>query len=295
MKCDDFTISLRTAIKHMASDKSPEVKAFDQQIIIGQKPLLPHNQASKIGIVNNSLTVKSQSQLPTDTRINNISIGSCDCTKVSHVEFINLIMNHGRWGDSDFKQISDSKVKKHISGKEIQKTQIVQKDGKVGIIVFQDIMFARDLDKIIGYLMTVNCPRIIEQDIKSQTYSVWILIEPIEAKKAKKFGEYIIKGVEKTSGRDFHCDLIPKYTHPKGAKFKDNNEIKIPLGSNSKILVDNEFVNAFESMNIGILNITEYVAKIEAYEAIVAEGRMVANGVKDDTELKLLMEEHFSL
>ena len=266
MKCDDFAIALSTAIKHMGSSKSPEITVFDQQTNIGQKSLLPHSQASKIKIDNRILTVKSQSQLPTDTRNSNISIGSCDCTRVSHVELINLILKHGPWGDSDFKSSSESKVKKHMSGREIQKTQIVTKEGKVSWVVFRDIKFMRDVDRIIEYLGSVNWPYVIEQDTKAQTYSVWIFIEPIEAKKAKKFGEYTIKCVEKTNGQKFHCELIPKYTHHKGAKFKENNEMKLPLHPSSKILVGSEFVSTFESLEIGILDIKGHVAKIEAYE-----------------------------
>jgi hypothetical protein len=295
-KCDDFAIALSTAIKHMSSNKSPENTPFDQQNNNGQKPILPHSQASKIKIENNISTVKSQSYIPTDTRNNNnnISIGSCDCTRVSHVEFINLILKHGPWGDRDFKPLSESKVKKHLSSREILKTQIVSKEGKVSWIIFRDIKFMRDVDRVIEYLNSFNCPYVIEQDTKEQTFSVWIFIKPIEAKKAKKFGEYIIKYVEKTNGQKFHCELIPKYTHHKGAKFKENNEMKLPLHPNSKILVCDEFVSTFESLEIGILDIKGHVAKIEAYEAVAAEGKKVAEGVKEDTELNKLVEEHSS-
>jgi hypothetical protein len=58
----------------MASDKSPEVKDFDQQTTIGQKTLLSHSQASKIKIEYNTLTVKIRMQLPTDTRTSNMAM-----------------------------------------------------------------------------------------------------------------------------------------------------------------------------------------------------------------------------
>lgn len=171
-------------------------------------------------------------------------------------------------GNSDLSQLNESKIKRHIDGKKMQKAQVVAKDGKVGWILFRDIKFERDVEKIVKHLNSCNCPFVIEKDTKSQTYGIWVFIEPIEAKKAKKFGEYIIREIEKCDGRNFHCDLIPKYTHPKGAKFKENNEIKLPLHPDSRILIGSDFVSTFESLEIGIVDITTCVAKIEAREAI---------------------------
>lgn len=247
MQCEDFASTIHMAKKHLAS----------------KEPIAPAFQGNKFTIFNQQPKWSGSTELPTY-----ILIGSHVELELSHVKFINLVFSSGEMGASDLSQLSESKVKRHIAGKEIQKMPIVSNNGLASWIQFRDIKLVGDLNRLCSRLKSTNIPYMVEQNTKLQTYNVWIFIKSIDAKCAKKFGENILKDIEKLDQVPLSCDLIPKYTKRNSEKFKENNEIKLPLHPDSRIWVGNEFINTFESLEIGIIDISTCVAKIEACEAL---------------------------
>jgi hypothetical protein len=248
IQCEDFTVALDEAKKHMYGVKSLDGAIEENKIKTG----LPSSEIQNTTIKNTSGADTRQLEL----HINNI-ICSSNCTRVSHVDLLNLILKGALIGASD-SGITKSKANWHMQGKVLQKTKIVSKDNNVHWIQFQDIRFIHDLNRMLKYLQTSNISRFVENNLTDNTYTVWILVNPIEGLKAKKFGEQVIRDIVK-DGEEFHCVLIPKYTHQKGTKFKKNNEIKLPLHPKSRILVDGKFKQTFESLDIGVLDVEKFV------------------------------------
>jgi hypothetical protein len=214
---------------------------------------------------------------------------------VSHVRLLNLIFSSGGMGAGDLSQLSESKIKRHVAGKETQKTSIVSKDGLVRWIQLKDIKLFGDLNRLCTRLKSANIPYMVEQNTKCQTYNVWIFIKPIDAKYAKKFGEKILKDIEKLDRVPIYCDLIPKYTKRNNEKFKLNNEIKLPLHQDSRIFVEEGFTDNFESLKIGIIDLDKFAKMMELRnEAIVAgfNGDRKAQ-IKFIEEYDLISQTHF--
>lgn len=250
IQCKDFTVALDKAKKHMSGEKAQGSPFKEAESKTGS----PSSETQKNKIENKSEASTRQLQPPIV-----YSIGGSNCTRISHVELLNLILRPTTIGASDL-NLSKSKANWHMLGKIPQKTKIVSKESLIHWIQFQDIRFIYDLNRMLKYLQTLNIPCFVEINLTSNTYTVWILVNPIEGLKAKKFGEQVIRDIEK-DGEEFHCVLLPRYTNKKGAKFKKNNEIKLPLHPKSQILVDGEFKQTFESLDIGVLDIEKFVNK----------------------------------
>ena len=277
MQCGDFGSTILMAKKHLASNK----------------PIAPTFQAEKFAIGNQQSKLSGSTELPTCNC--NILIGSLVETEVSHDRLLNLIFSSGGMGAGDLSQLSESKIKRHIAGKETQKTSIVSKDGLVRWIQFKDIKLFGDLNRLCTRLKSANIPYMTEQNTKCQTYNVWIFIKPIDAKYAKKFGEKILKDIEKLDRVPIYCDFIPKYTKRNNEKFKLNNEIKLPLHQDSRIFVEEGFTDNFESLKIGIIDLDKFAKMMELRnEAIVAgfNGDRKAQ-IKFIEEYDLISQTHF--
>jgi len=85
----------------------------------------------------------------------------------------------------------------------------------------------------------------------------------VQAKKAKRYGEYILKLLDMT------CELLPEFT---AANSRAHNEIKMPLGKDSYMLVDGEYMNEFDTMEaIQCVDLND--ADVETYGRQVVDFR----------------------
>jgi len=113
-----------------------------------------------------------------------------------------------------------------------------------------------NLIRLTKYLTQNQIPFTVEASGSKHSYHVWVLLQPVNAKKAKQFGKLILKdaGVK--------CELFPKQAVI--SKNGYGNAIKLPFalhrsnGNTSKIMVNGEFVEDFEEMQVGILDISSF-------------------------------------
>lgn len=223
-----------------------------------------------------------QSQL--HTNINNNILGSRDGILMSKNAFLNLICNVGTsfheflteqapnndsYIPNSISPLSESRIKWHAVGKKAIKIPLVSKDGKSSFIQFSNIKIVGDRDRLCNYLTSTRIPYIVELNAKMESYNIWVFIEPIKAKHAKMFAGRILAEAERIEvkkddeTRDIkiresikiQCEVLPKYTNVKDAKIKEFNEIKLILHPHSYLLIDGEFVNDFEEINIGIVEV----------------------------------------
>lgn len=223
-----------------------------------------------------------QSQL--HTNINNNILGSRDGILMSKNAFLNLICNVGTsfrgflteqapnndsYIPNSIPPLSESRIKWHAVGKKSIKIPLVSKDGNSSFVQFSNIKIVGDRDRLCNYLTSTRIPYIVELNAKTQSYNIWVFIEPIKAKYARMFAERILaeaerievpkddetKDIKIRESIKIQCEVLPKYTNVKGAKFKEFNEIKLILHPHSYLLIDGEFVNDFEEINIGIVEV----------------------------------------
>lgn len=116
-------------------------------------------------------------------------------------------------------------------------------------------------DRLCNFLERVGIPYILEASGSPHSYHVWILLKPVKASIAKSFGKEIIKAA------DVDCELFPKQCTIKRTGY--GNLVKLPFavnrktGNRSKIFVDGEFRDDFESLQIGIVDISGFEAGTE--------------------------------
>ena len=111
--------------------------------------------------------------------------------------------------------ISESQYIRHKNGKEPIKAEIVSKDDMVSFILFDDIKTVKDTNNLWQYLAHLKygeCEPMITFDPKAKTHGVWIFIEPINAKLAKRIAKTVIEKVEKKYRIKLNCNIYPKYT-----------------------------------------------------------------------------------
>ncbi len=224
-----------------------------------------------------------QSQLHTN-KLNNYILGSRDGILISKNAFLNLICNVGTSfqgflteqapnNDSGVSNsilpLSESRIKLHAIGKKSIKIPLVSKDGISSFVQFSYIKIIGDRDRLCNYLTLTRIPYIIELNAKTESYNIWVFIEPIKAKYARMFAERILAEAERIEVKKddetkdikiresikIECEVLPKHTNVKGAKFKEYNEIKLMLHPHSYLLIDGEFVNDFEDIKVGIVEV----------------------------------------
>lgn len=124
-------------------------------------------------------------------------------------------------------------------------------------IIKKELEADTNVDKLCNVLSSSNIPFIVEASGSSHSYHIWLFLKDVEAVKAKSFGDSIIKSL----GID--CEVFPKQT--KITRKGYGNLVKAPLGTHqkhgglSKIKIDGEWVRDFESIDIGIIDISDYV------------------------------------
>lgn len=294
--CDDFGSRLQVAKRHM-QDKSKSTPGsiinsthdFEpQESIPGTGPAkigqnLFQQNISRFSIIGQPIP-KNLLQSQLHTNINNYILGSRDGILMSKNAFLNLICNVGTsfrgvlteqapnndsYIPNSIPPLSESRVKWHAVGKKSIKVPLVSKDGNSSFVQFSNIKIVGDRDRLCNYLTSTRVPHIIELNAKTQSYNIWVLIEPIKAKDARMFAERILaeaerievkkddetKDVKVRESIKIQCDVLPKYTNVKGAKFKEYNEIKLMLHPHSYLLIDGEFVNDFEEIIIGMVEV----------------------------------------
>lgn len=162
--------------------------------------------------------------------------------------------------------ISESQYIRHKIGKEPIKVEIVSTDNMANFILFDNIKTKGDLKRLferLAHLKSVDCKPLITYDPKTETYGVWIFVEPINAKQAKRIARAVKERVEKKFRIKLDCQIYPKYTTYKSA-ITHGNDIILPLYSGAKILVNNQFVDDTSELSITIHDfstLAEYIGK----------------------------------
>jgi len=281
-QCGNFGSTLLMAKKHLSKGKTKDLK------VSNDKTLDPMLYCKKIGICDQQSNCPNPLILPIYNY--NILLGSVNGMRVSPDRLLNLIFSQEGVGTLDFAKLDENKLKWHMNGKNPLKASIVSKDGNVNWIQFQGIKLEGDRKRLCGRLTSTNIPYVVELETKAQSYNIWIFLRPIPAKYAKKFGEKILQDIEALDKIKLRCELLPKYTNQKSSNFKTGNEIKLPLHPNSRILINEEFVSTFETLDIGTVDLTKFAKWIEIREAFT-----VAGFEGDQETQKALVEEYESL
>ncbi len=150
-------------------------------------------------------------------------------------------------------------------------------------IVQSDEKAEEDLIKLTEYLTLNGLPYIVEASGSKHSYHIWILLQPVKAKIAKQFGKLILKdaGVK--------CELFPKQELVSRKGY--GNAIKLPFalhkktGNTSKIMINGEFVEDFEELEVGILDISSFKMpdkpKIKKQNVTFCEIKNVRPCIKD--------------
>jgi|LGVF01.1.fsa_nt_gb hypothetical protein len=129
-------------------------------------------------------------------------------------------------------------------------------DATIEQTIQSDEKAEEDLVKLTDHLTQNNIPHITEASGSKHSYHIWILLQPIKAKIAKQFGKLILKSA------GVKCELFPKQEAVSRKGY--GNAIKLPFGLHkkngniSKIMIDNECIDDFEEMQVGILDISDF-------------------------------------
>lgn len=111
-----------------------------------------------------------------------------------------------------------------------------------------------DCGRMCNFLKLQNIPYLLEKSGSPHSYHIWIFLEPVDGRKARYFG----RKLEKEAG--IECEVNPKQGVIYAGKL--GNFVKVPLGTHQKhkkksmIQVNGEFVSSFESLEVGILDIS---------------------------------------
>lgn len=171
--------------------------------------------------------------------------------------------------------VSDAIIKKHLEGNLTIGAYQFNLDNKVKWVCFdidshapkniietdEDIIkrneqAENDKIRMCNFLTTSNVPFILEKSGSPHSYHIWVLLNPVDGKKAKQFGI----DVKKETGID--CEVFPK--QEKIGKDGYGNLVKVPFATHqihktkSEIMVDGVFVRDFENLQVELLDLSEY-------------------------------------
>ena len=174
-------------------------------------------------------------------------------------------------------EISETLINNHIAGKVTIGAYCLNTENEVRNIVFdidahpdkanntpEALVQAQqkadqDLNTLQKFLDKVNIPYITEASGSEHSYHVWILVMPVKAMIAKSFGNQIMKDA------GIKCEVFPKQASlSKNSAY--GNLVKLPFAVNKKsgkrsmIQVDGEFKEDWESINVGIIDISSWEA-----------------------------------
>lgn len=208
-------------------------------------------------------------------------------SEISVVQFLHMISTEKTF--SSLKCLKD--VMRHRHNKKVLKTCQVTSKGEAKWLRFGD-MNEFNKNRLISFF---NCTPIqykvekVYNKGKDRSYNVWVFLIPVNAKKAKRFGEYIIEflSFDKAfiNGKEtkFECTLLPEFVDVNTRK---DHEIKMPLHNTSFLLVNGEYTNKFDTMEgIELFDLTN--VDVESF------GKNVA-AIKDRSNRAIYMREYMS-
>lgn len=143
----------------------------------------------------------------------------------------------------------DKMITKHVSGiKSLYFRPLL--DGNVVKSVHFDCETKEDVIRIGLHLNEDGLPYFVEQ-IDSK-YRIWILVKEIDADRAKEFCKDILINCDfALQGKNKTVDYYPKSTSVNS----HNEMVLLPFGKGSKILIDGKFVDDFDKIDVGIVDI----------------------------------------
>ena len=149
------------------------------------------------------------------------------------------------------KPLTDEIVSKHLNGERNYYFYALTSDNNVNFIMLETES-EYNISKLKLFFDSNEYPYVIEKIDSS--YRTWVFLKEVDAKRAKSFGEDILKKVGfKLKGKNKEVELYPKQTimntHSPG------DLIKMPFGRDSKILTNAEFVGDFSILSVGTLDI----------------------------------------
>lgn len=217
----------------------------------------------------------------------------------SSLEFLNLIINRAdvygqQQKDGTYRlveiPITENTLVGHLKGNITIGTYHLNNENKVKSICFdidshapkkgaeetEDDIKKRDnaakerKNTLSNFLTLKGIQFVLEASGSPHSYHFWILLEPVDAEKAYYFGNYIRESLKWKSA---DLEIFPK--QKKIDKKGYGNLIKLPFathqkhGGLSQIMVNGELKRDFDSLEVGILDISSFVPHV--YEKIVTE------------------------
>ena len=207
----------------------------------------------------------------------------------SSKEFLDLIINRSdvyaqQYKDGSYRlveiPITENVISGHIKGNITIGSYHINKDNKVRSICFDvdshppkkgieetelDIQKRNNKAEemktsLCNFLTLHSIPHVLEFSGSFYSYHIWILLEPVDAEIAHNFGNAIREALK---WKAWDLEIFPK--QKKIDKKGYGNLIKLPFathqrhGGLSKIMVNGEFVREFDSLEVGILDISPFV------------------------------------
>ncbi|KKH38980.1 hypothetical protein [Methanosarcina mazei] len=138
-------------------------------------------------------------------------------------------------GNSFLDSISTERKKENLLYNE--KLCTITTDGMAKWVIFEKLDYESEI-KLIKFFSLTNIPYMLEKD--GEVYNIWIFLEPVKAKIAKKFGELIIRFL------NIDCELKPSKVN---IHTRQQENITI-LGSKSAFFVNGQWTRDIEHINI---------------------------------------------
>jgi hypothetical protein len=156
--------------------------------------------------------------------------------RISLVQFLQAVTTDKKVGN-----LSRKDLNQHRQNKSNLKTYTISTDGKAKWIRFGKLSES-DRDRLTSYFNLKGIPFKIEKVLyrkDHEEYYVWVFLVPVHAKRAKNFAKYTLKllGID--------CEVLPNLI---AVNIRSQNEIKMPLSKESSILVDETYMNEFDTM-----------------------------------------------
>ncbi|HEY3363173.1 MAG TPA: hypothetical protein VGK06_15485 [Methanosarcina sp.] len=171
--------------------------------------------------------------------------------------------------------LTDSLLLQHLEGKITLGAYQLDKENMVKWIVFDpdahiekgdsqeeiEKKFKKAEDyryELEKYFISNNIPYMLEASGSPHSYHLWVFVKPVSAKIAKAWGEDIKRKLKLVN-----CEVFPKQTSISTNGY--GNLVKLPFainrknGNKSKIWKNGAFVDNFDSLEIGVIDISNYV------------------------------------
>lgn len=256
-------------------------KTFDGMLEEGSLRQLPKQLRSK----------HSKPSIQYISYIDGFSVFKRTCLD-SSVKLLNLIINRTdayaqQQKDGTYRlvemPITETTIREHINGNITIGTYHLNKENKVrsicfdidshapkkGVIETDEDIKKRDnaaeerKDILCNFLSQNGIHYLLEASGTLHSYHFWILLKPVDAEKAHDFGHSIRRALK---WKEADVEIFPK--QKKIDKKGYGNLIKLPFathqkhGGRSKILVNGEFVREFDSLEVGILDLSSFVPPV---------------------------------